>query len=125
MKSHEFLPEAHLTDPLAQPKPAAKMKPRKKDKGLVTEEIGWVTMVLAAALFAWYHSSRLDSTVKVFKVYVNGKDVSTTLLSKDGAVKVIRHLASEEHNPETYYTILDTRTNKIVFRHKAGDPDDE
>lgn len=32
MKSHEFLPEAHLTDPLQQPKPAHKMKPRKKVK---------------------------------------------------------------------------------------------
>jgi hypothetical protein len=27
MKSHEFIPEAHLTDPKAQPKPASQMKP--------------------------------------------------------------------------------------------------
>ena len=38
MKSIEFLPEAHLTDPKTQPKSAVKMKPRKKVPQMFEEE---------------------------------------------------------------------------------------
>ena len=56
---------------------------------------------------------------KVYKVYINGKDVSSAMLSKAEAIEGVKELASEEVNSNTEYHIVNTRTKKIEGHYTA------
>jgi len=62
---------------------------------------------------------------RVYKVYVDGKDVSSKVLTKNEAFEVIKSMAKETHNPNTYFTIYNTGTKAIEFRHSVGTGESE
>ena len=62
---------------------------------------------------------------RVYKVYINGKDVSSKVLTKNEAFEVIRSMAKETHDPNTYFTIYNTDTKAIEFRHSVSTGESE
>jgi hypothetical protein len=57
---------------------------------------------------------------RVYKVYINNKDVSSKVLTKNEAFEVVKSMAKETHDPNSYFTIYNTGTNTIEFRHSVG-----
>jgi hypothetical protein len=57
---------------------------------------------------------------RVYKVYINSKDVSSKVLTKNEAFEVVKSMAKETHDPNTYFTIYNTDTKAIEFRHNVG-----
>ena len=78
--------------------------------------------IFLGMLYTWYKNTKTKEPT--FKVFINGKDVSTKLLTKAEAVHVIKNLAKQEHDTKTQYAIVDTKTNNIVFRRTWSDNPD-
>lgn len=70
--------------------------------------------ILLGLVYTWYKNTK--QTGPVFKVFVNGKDVSNKFLTKAEAVHIIKQISKQEHDTTTQFTIVDSRTNNIVFR---------
>lgn len=70
--------------------------------------------ILLGLVYTWYKNTK--QTGPVFKVLVNGKDVSSKFLTKAEAVHIIKQISKQEHDTTTQFTIVDSRTNNIVFR---------
>jgi hypothetical protein len=84
-------------------------------------------------LFRWFKNKALSADERlglnrelssgrnrVYKVYIDGKDVSSKILTKNEAFEVIKSMAKETHNPNTYFTIYNTDTKEVEFRHNVG-----
>lgn len=81
---------------------------------------------LSAALGAWMLHKHVDDLHKydsqsIFDVFVNGKKLTNNPLDRAAAANLIAKAAEKEHDPNTFYTIVDNKQNKIVWRFKIGD----
>ena len=88
------------------------------------------SIALGTALAAWAGSKVQDNNKKfreknVFSVHLNGDRVSPNNLNHDQASVMIAKLAGKDHNPETNYTIFDNEQDKIVWRFKINDNNEE
>jgi hypothetical protein len=96
--------------------------------GSLVAAAGVTSLGAALALWAMWSSNKkkLNSPYEGnnFSVFINGKKTKSNLEYND-AVSEIKRLASIEHDPNTYYTIVDNNLNKILWRFKVGDPLDE
>ena len=87
-------------------------------------------MTLGGVLTLWammrQNNKRLNAPYEGnnFSVYINGKPTKSNLNYKD-AVSEIKRLAAINHNPNTYYTVFNNDSKKIVWRFKVGDEVDE
>ena len=91
---------------------------------LVGPTVGAVTtgaaLALSTALGAWVFAGIPDSVKneerEIFSVFINGKRIADSLNYRDAAKEILR-LAAKEHNPNTYYTILNNETDEIAWRY--------
>ena len=79
---------------------------------------GIMGLIFGPDIIHWFKRA---TDKKVFKVFINGKDVSSKILNKEEAIAVINSLAKQEHDTKTQYAVVDTRTNNIVLRKTWSD----